>query len=148
MSDQATEQIENGNWSIVELFGRKTVAGYASKSEMLGVVMVRIDVPETSAFPAYTVMYGSGAIYGVTFVSEAVARKTAEAIRSNPVAVYVPEIITREQLDAAKAYYEDELRRLRNLLPAGTQAHLPDPDQERFGYDYDLSDDGKEEINP
>jgi hypothetical protein len=113
------------NWGIVELMGHKVVAGQISKSEMLGKPMLRIDVPATSAYPEFTQFYGDGSIYCVTFVSEAVARMTAEQTKVNPVSVYVPELITREKLDEVVRQYEKRLERLR-ALPAGGQ----DPESE------------------
>lgn len=123
-----------GQWAIIELMGHKVVAGLAVKSEMLGKPMLRVDVPETSGYPAFTQFYGESSIYCVTFVSEAVARLTAEQQRVNPVSVYVPELITREQYESAKKEVQDKIeylqglvrkmeaenRRLRNLLPEGS----------------------------
>jgi hypothetical protein len=86
-----------GQWAIVELMGHKVVAGLTSKSEMLGKPMLRVDVPATTAYGEYTQFYGEAAIYCVTFVSEQVARLTAEQAKVNPVSVYVPDLITREQ---------------------------------------------------
>jgi len=73
--------------------GHKVVAGMISKSEMLGKPMLRVDVPKTSTYGEYTQFYGETAIYCVTFVSEAVARLTAEQAKVNPVSVYVPDLI-------------------------------------------------------
>lgn len=106
------------NWGIVELMGHKVVAGEISKSEMLGKPLLRVDVPATSAFPQFTQFYGEAAIYCVTFVSEEVARRTAEANKTNPVSVYVPDLITREQLEKTVKQYRDEINRIRQL-PAG-----------------------------
>jgi len=108
---------ESVNYAIVELMGHKVVAGKVSKSEMLGAPLLRIDVPETSAFPEFTQLYGTAAIYGVTYVSEEVARKAAEAMKVNPVSVYVPDLVTREKLDAVVKEYQDQIYRLRHELP-------------------------------
>lgn len=99
-------------WGIVELMGHKVVAGLVSKSEMLGKPMLRIDVPATSAYPEFTQFYGDGSIYCVTFVSEEVARLTAEANKTNPVSVYVPELITKEQLENVHREYQERIKRL------------------------------------
>jgi hypothetical protein len=106
---------EIAQWGIVELMGHKVVAGKVSKSEMLGVAMLRIDVPATTAYREFTQFYGDGAIYCVTFVSEEVARLTAEQTKVNPVSVYVPELITKEQLNEVVGQYEKRLERLRGL---------------------------------
>lgn len=106
------------NWGIVELMGHKVVAGMVSKSEMLGKPLLRVDVPPTSAYPEFTQFYGESAIYCVTFVSEEVARRTAEAQKVNPVSVYVPDLITREQLNETVKQYQEQINRLR-ALPSG-----------------------------
>ena len=109
---------DNAQWGIVELMGHKVVAGKVSKSEMLGAALMRVDVPATSTYPEFTQFYGTDAIYCVTFVSEQVARLTAEQTKVNPVSVYMPELITREKLDEVVKQYETRLERLR-ALPAG-----------------------------
>jgi hypothetical protein len=103
------------NWGIVELMGHKVVAGLISKSEMLGKPMLRVDVPATSAYQEFTQFYGETAIYCVTFVSEQVARLTAEQTKVNPVSVYVPELITKERVDEIIQQYEKRIERLRAL---------------------------------
>lgn len=106
-------------WGIVELMGRKVVAGQVSKSVLLGPPMLRVDVPATSAYPEFTQFYGDTAIYCVTFVSEDVARLTAEQTKVNPVSVYVPELISREQHEQSIQMYRDEIDKMRRLLPMG-----------------------------
>jgi hypothetical protein len=105
------------HWGIVELMGRKVVAGKISKSEMLGKPMLRVDVPATSAFSEFTQFYGESSIYCVTFVSEDVARLTAEQNKVNPVSVYVPELITKETFDQTVANYNERLDSMRKRLP-------------------------------
>ena len=118
MSNPNTEEIKN--WAIVELMGHKVVSGMISKSEMLGKPLLRIDVPATSIYPEFTQFYGESAIYCVTFVSEEVARLTAEQNKLNPVSVYVPDLITRESYDQTVQRYREDIERLRNrALPAG-----------------------------
>lgn len=117
------------SWGIVELMGRKIVAGIVSKSVMLGPPMLRVDVPATSAYPEFTQFYGDTAIYCVTFVSEDVARLTAEQTKVNPVSVYVPELISKEKHDQVVQMYSDELNKMRLMLPTG-----------RDGRDEDLDD--------
>jgi hypothetical protein len=113
------------NWGIVELMGRKIVAGKISKSELLGAALLRVDVPATSAFGEFTQFYGSDAIYCVTFVSEEVARRTAEQTKVNPVRVYVPDLITREKLDEVVQQYEKSLDKLRALPSGGSGEAAP-----------------------
>ena len=110
-----------GQWGIVELMGHKVVAGLVSKSELLGAPLLRVDVPATSAYGEFTQFYGTDAIYCVTFVSEDVARLTAEQNKTNPVSVYVPELITRQQHEEVVDRWRKQVERLRD----GKQ--LPDP---------------------
>jgi hypothetical protein len=114
---------DNTQWGIVELMGRKVVAGRISKSEEFGTVLLRVDVPATSAFPEFTQMYGNSAIYCVTFTSEEVARRTAESTKLDPVSVYVPDLITREKLDEVVQRYEKRLEQLR-ALPSGQPSRV------------------------
>lgn len=116
-------------WGIVELMGHKVVAGKISKSEMLGKPMLRIDVPATSAYPEFTQFYGEAAIYCVTFVSEDVARVTAESTKVNPVSVYVPELITRAKFDETVQQFQEQLHRAR-ALPAGRHDEEEEEDDE------------------
>jgi len=96
-------------WGIVELMGHKVVAGLIQKSELLGTPMLRVDVPATSTFSEFTQFYGEAAIYCVTFTSQEVATHTAEQCRVNPVSVYVPELVTKEQFDELRTR-ADELQ--------------------------------------
>lgn len=123
---------DDKTWGIVELMGHKVVAGLVSKDEMLGKPMLRVDVPTTSTFDAFTQFYGEAAIYCVTFVSEAVARLTAEQIKVNPVSVYVPELITRQKMDELREDYEKVIERLRRPSLQGPPADddIQDDDEE------------------
>lgn len=135
-----SEQQINPEWAIVELMGHKVVAGLVQKSEMLGKAMMRIDVPETDDYPQHTQFYGDAAIYSVTFVSEEVAKLTAQKLSNNPVAVYVPELVTRERFDEfaneaerREALLQNEVRRLSNALRL--EAELKTALPERAGND-------------
>jgi hypothetical protein len=110
--------MSDGQWAIVELMGHKLVAGLVCKDEMLGKPMLRVDVPATTAYPAYTQMYGESAIYCVTFVSEEVAQRTAEQCRINPVSVYVPDLIPRQEHEAEIDRLHAEIVALERGLPA------------------------------
>lgn len=116
------ETQDESAWAIVELMGHQVVAGLVSKSTMFGPPLMRVDVPETSAFPAFTQMFGAdGPIYRITFVSEEVARLTAEQIKVNPVSVYVPDLITKEKHEQAIEKLHRQMESLRRALPAGDE---------------------------
>lgn len=124
------DQTEQGQWAIIQLFGHKTLAGLVSKSEMLGQALLRIDVPATTAQPAFTQLYGDKAIYSVTFVSEEVAKKTAEAVQMNPINVYVPDLITVQR-------HEQEVSDLRRQLQRVNRRGYLEDHGEEFGEDND-----------
>jgi hypothetical protein len=67
----------------------------------------------------------------VTFTSEEVARRTAESTKTNPVSVYVPDLISREQYDKAIQEWRERLNQARGL-PAGLNEK---DDDDRDGYD-------------
>lgn len=106
-----------GEWAIVEIMGHKVVAGYITKDEMFGQPMIRIDVPATEAYPAFTQHYGVQSIYCITYVSEAVARAAAQANVVDPVSVYVPELAKLGRLERENERLNQEIQRLR-ALPA------------------------------
>jgi len=110
-----TQPTESGQWIIAELMGRKVVAGYASQSVRFGVPLMRIDVPTTSAFQAFTQEYGAAAIYAITYVSEDVARMTAESAKVNPVSVYVPDLAEMERAKLENERLRQQIRDLRAL---------------------------------
>lgn len=103
-------------WAVIELFGHQVIAGAVSKVEPFGSPMVQVDVPATTGQPAFTRQFNPSAIYGITYVSEDVARATAREVHHKPVKVYVPEIADIESLIS-------ENRNLRNRL---TQRQLDD----------------------
>lgn len=122
MENQYNQPIETDTqWGIVEIMGRKIIAGKISKSEMLGAPMLRIDIPATSAFPEFTQFYGSQSIYSVTFTSEEAAIVIAESVKADPVCVYVPDLSSAKRLEAYKEENEmlrEAIERLKHLLPA------------------------------
>jgi hypothetical protein len=135
MTNQNEEPI--AQWAVVELFGHKTIAGCITKETSL-FPLLRIDVPATSDYPAYTVEYGPGAIYGITYVSEAVARATAETLHVAPIAVYGPELVTREKFEKIVDAYEQRIAKLR-ALPEG-KANLRPFEQEGWNEEHEEED--------
>lgn len=144
MAEQATE---TGQWAIVEIMGHKVVAGYVSKDEMFGKPLVRIDVPGTSAYPQFTQHYGVDSIYCITYVSEDVARRAAEAGKVNPVSVYVPELAELENLRQQNDQLKKRLDETRALpAPAGGFANKPGTPTIREP-DWDGEDDEEDEYD-
>jgi hypothetical protein len=120
---------DSAQWGVVELMGHKVVAGKISKSEEFGTVLLRVDVPATSAFPEFTQMYGNSSIYCVTFTSEEVARIAAERAKTNPISIYAPELITRQQYENTVQEWRDRLNQARGL-PSGVNEEEPDGERE------------------
>ena len=123
---QDTKQVETGTWVILELFGHKVVSGYMSKDESLGAPLVRIDVPKTSLFPEFTRHYNPGAIYSISYVSEEVARITAESLKENPVSVYVPELGEINRLTEENKRMRVKLERFQRALSDGSYHEIND----------------------
>lgn len=115
--DTQIEQ-QQGQWAIVEIIGRKVVAGYISQAVQFGFPMLRIDVPATSVFSAFTQEYGAQAIYAITYVSEQVARMMAESNKVNPVTVYVPDLAEMQRAQLENKRLHDEIRQLRIAGPS------------------------------
>jgi hypothetical protein len=122
---------QTGQYAIVELFGHKTVAGCVTKDTAL-FPLLRIDVLATDAAAGFTVEYGPGAIYGITYVSEEVARRVAQQIKVNPIIVYSPDLVTREAFERMKEEYRKRITDLRALL-AGYEGQLEDDSRDDAG---------------
>lgn len=85
------------SWAVVELFGHQRIAGRVTEQQVAGTNFLRVDVPELPAteargfrnaqpaLPAYSRLFGAGAIYAINPVSEAVARHAAMEFRAQPV---------------------------------------------------------------
>lgn len=126
---EQTEQVEQGSWVVLELFGHKVVAGYMSRDETLGSPLIRLDVPATSRYPQFTRHYNPSAIYSVSYVSEDAARYTAESLQENPVSVYVPALGDLNRMTEENRQMKQQL----HLLQKAMNPRLPglsDDDQE------------------
>jgi hypothetical protein len=66
--------------------GHKVVAGLASKSEVFGKPLLRIDIPENGSRAALTQFYGLDTIYCITPVDEKTARAVSVQNDPKPVA--------------------------------------------------------------
>lgn len=84
-------------WAVVELFGHQKIAGLLSEATIGGCSFVRVDVPATDSAPGFTKLYGNGAIYAISFVTEEIARAAAGYFEVRPVQNYeMPKIPYRE----------------------------------------------------
>ena len=131
---------ETGQWAILELMGRKVVAGYLTKDDWQGHAMLRIDVSATSAFPAFTQVYGPQSIYCITYVSEEVARLTAEHNRVNPVSVYVPDLQDMQRVKRENDELRDALHQMRERMNKPGLPSPGDPNTDPTAFDDETDD--------
>lgn len=73
-----------GEWAILELMGRRRLAGYVSEAEVFGTTLVRIDVPD-EVRGTVTQFYSPSSIYCLTPTTEDTAREVAKASRPAPI---------------------------------------------------------------
>jgi hypothetical protein len=87
------EQFES--WAIVEIFGHQTFVGLVTEQAIGGCNFVRVDVPDLPAVngypksPAFTKLFGQGAIYAITPMSKEAAMVAATRLRPRPVTEYL-----------------------------------------------------------
>jgi len=92
-------------WAIVELFGHSKIAGRVTEQQIAGGMFLRVDVPGD---PGFTRFYGASAIYSMTPVDEAVARRASEVIAPKPVTVWGV-VVPERQLAAPDLVDDDEM---------------------------------------
>jgi hypothetical protein len=72
-------------WAVIELFGHNRIAGRVTEQVIGGCSFVRVDVPKIDEIPAYTKLFGQGAIYAITITDERTSRAVAEQIAPVPI---------------------------------------------------------------
>lgn len=82
-------------WALVEVMGHRRFAGQITEEVVAGAGFLRVDVPQVADRMAFTKLIGTGSIYCITPVSEAVARQLAEKYHEKPVEVYSPSVQPR-----------------------------------------------------
>lgn len=82
-------------YALVEVMGHKRFAGKVTEQVIAGAGFVRVDVPQVGDRIPFTKLIGTGSIYCITPVSEAVARQLAEQYHEKPVEVYSPSVQPR-----------------------------------------------------
>lgn len=78
-------------WACVEIFGHRKHYGKISEVEKFGAKMLRVDVPakaDTEGEQFETFVYGGGAIFSVTPMTEEAARKWADSYGRFPLWSY------------------------------------------------------------
>lgn len=82
--DENNEPKKQATWCVLELMGHVRLAGRVTEEEMFGTKMGRIDVPQEDG-TFVTRYFGGQAVYGMTPVTEAVARLVAKGTHPEPV---------------------------------------------------------------
>lgn len=80
-----TDQIF-AEWVILELMGHRRLAGFLTEIEIAGMGFLQLQIPATATDPSpLTQYYGPGSVYGITLVTEAMARAVAARLHPEPV---------------------------------------------------------------
>lgn len=74
-------------WAILELMGHQVIAGWVTEETIAGAAFVRVDVPETGAFPAYTRYFNPSSVYALNPTTEEVAKAAAANWRCKPASL-------------------------------------------------------------
>lgn len=107
MNEQKEQQERFEAWGVVDLFGHQRIAGRITEQAIGGCSFVRVDVPAVDGTAEHTRLFGNGAIYGISFTSEDVARKVAVGLRSRPISAY--DLPARTALPSADEESQEEL---------------------------------------
>lgn len=75
-------------WGIVELFGHVRLAGRVSEVERFGGKLLRLEIPKPDGNWLITQDIGPGALYRISYVTEATARLVAQHHQPAPVHRY------------------------------------------------------------
>ena len=67
-------------WAILELMGRRRLAGRLSEATIGGAKLIRIDIPLPTG--EVTQFYGGSAVYCITPTTEEIARRAAARLES------------------------------------------------------------------
>jgi hypothetical protein len=97
-------------WACVEIFGHRKHYGRVTEVEKFGAKMLRVDVPTLAAAPLLgeaeqfeTFVYGGGAIFSLTPMTEEAARKWAEHERP-----HAPSLLRRLPPPEFSGLYDEE----------------------------------------
>lgn len=104
-----TEDQIFAEWCIVELFGHRRLAGFVTEQEIFGASFLCLQIPASGTAPAMTQFYGPAAVFGVTPVTETMARAVAGRLRHEPVQRWeLPPAITPDVDAEVREFAGDE----------------------------------------
>ncbi len=98
MSDEA--KAPEAFWGMVEVMGHNQYVGFISEYSFAGAGFVRVDIPECAGIPGWSKVLGTGSIYAITPMDEAMARAMAAQNQQTPLNEFaLMEMAERLQLD-------------------------------------------------
>jgi hypothetical protein len=75
-------------WAVLELMGHQRIAGFVREVALGSAAMLRVDVPEIDAIPAFTKFIAPAALYAFTPCTEEVAMAVIKRDRVTPVTLF------------------------------------------------------------
>jgi hypothetical protein len=114
MNETAFPPDKLGAWAIIELFGHTRIAGYVSEYVIGRRALIRVDVPDVPNVPAFTRLYGTSAIYSISFVDEDTARRAVYAIHHHQLAVLGEQLVVAGDLQVVV----DRMAEIERMLEA------------------------------
>lgn len=93
-------------WAILELLGHRRLAGYVSEQTIAGHGFLRIDVPDGEV--TVTQLYAPSSVYGITPVTEDVARAVAARNRPQPMQAWELRALTPPRADDVDVDQDDD----------------------------------------
>lgn len=109
-------------WAVLELMGHRRLAGYVEEVEVASSKLLQITVYPKDAKP-WQQFYGAAAIYCLSPVTEAVARKIMEGSEAEPTFAW----------DVNRAYVQEAVDR-------EMQRRLPKPESKDNGQEEDQTE--------
>lgn len=102
-----SEHVEIG-WAVLEKYGHIRLGGYVTEEQRFGGTVGRIDIPMADG-STMTQFFGANSIYGLTPVSEEVARAVAARSQPEPVHRYElpPALIPATEMPQGDTYGDD-----------------------------------------
>lgn len=96
-------------WAVLELMGHQRLAGFVREVSLGSAAMLRVDVPEIDAIPAFTKFVAPAALYAVTPCTEEVAMAVIKRERVAPVTLFAMPPNRQRLLPGNAAEYADEI---------------------------------------
>lgn len=93
---QQQTQTKTEFWALIELFGHAKIAGKVSEQTIGGCSFLRVDVPSIDDQPAFTRLFGQGAIYSITVTDEQTATAAARHWQPRPMDTWTIAEVARQ----------------------------------------------------